>query len=479
MNRWHIKISGYAYTESAREDIVDAWHPSATTRARATDAVNEVEVSEFTTGFDWSTALSSPYEQARVQLAVPYAEMRRLVGLGSIDNNKFTPHASGWLTIYEDVDGTMKTRFYGPVSRVTSGVQTDTKTGTKNTLRLTVTATSWLSVLSRGFRVSAREDLNVAGSLISLSEWTEIMDSVIQAAYTSLPAAFERAWERLAALHTLPTGGTVSDFSAVSHGPIDVQGRNLSQIQIPSMRSTLWGVLTATFQAADFVELYPKWTYTEKDSYATVVYRLRPPSPSISAGGGENYLRDTYQMSASPQYLPLTYRSVSFLPELDAPTLLNDVHQFSVEYDGTSRANYIEVTSPYVGGASLAGISSDPLFLDEDIKRYGLQEYTPEYPYFRDESTPREQLNEMNSYAALLKAEAHRYGSGKVETKYTPDIASHGDWVQWYSYGADSTPLEGYVTSVTHTVKVGENGEVTANSSWTVERVATYQRRGR
>jgi hypothetical protein len=472
MKRWHIKISGYAPQENTVEDVTDPnnfqWGSARySERAR----IDEVDVTEFTTDLKWSNALTSPYEQGAVSLVVPFAEARDLVGLGSVEGLVFRPHASGWLTILEDVSGTLRTRFYGPITRVSSGVQVDAKTGARNTLRLSVAATSWLSVLSRGFKVAKSDSLNVAGSLISFAQWSSIMDAVIQAANTSLPRAFEKAWERLGALQSLPNGEFLSDYAYVTSGPIKVQGRNLSQIQMPPLKGTLWDVLTATFQASDLIELYPKWVQAERESQASLVYRLRPPSLSVLAVNEEGrslYLDDKYG----------TLRDISFVPEdyVDEPIELLDVERFSADYDGTQRVNYIEVTSPYTGASTLAGVPSDPILDEYDIQRYGLHEYTTEYPYIRDEGTIREQVNNLTGYAALLHAEAHRYGSGTIETRYTPDVADHGDWVRWYSYGPDSVPLEGYVTSVTHTVKVAQTGAVSASSSWTVERVSTYQR---
>lgn len=471
MKRWHIKISGYAPQEGTVEDVTDTQWPLSTMRVED-EGINEVDVTEFATDLKWSNALTSPYEQGAVSLVVPFAEAHHLVGLGSVEAGVFRPHASGWLTILEDVSGTLRTRFYGPITRVSSGVQVDAKTGARNTLRLSVAATSWLSVLSRGFKVAKSDSLNVAGSLISFAQWSSITQAIMEAAYTSLPEAFKTTWTRLAGLQPLPTGESLSDYASVTNGPIDVQGRNISQIQLPPFRATLWGVITATFQASDLIELYPRWTHAkDKSSRPTMVYRLRPPSLSVLAVNEEGrslYLDDKYG----------TLRDISFVPEdyVDEPIELLDVERFSVDYDGTQRVNYIEVTSPYTGASTLAGVPSDPIFDGYDIQRYGLHEYTTEYPYIRDEGTIREQVNNLTGYAALLHAEAHRYGSGTVETRYTPDAADHGDWVRWYSYGPDSVPLEGYVTSVTHTVKVAQTGAVSASSSWTVERVSTYQR---
>ena len=465
MRRWIVKVSGYAPQENTVEDVSDSERYDAITRTE-NEGINEVDVTEFTTGLKWTNALTSPYEQGACSLVVPFAEARKLVGLGSVEGDVFRPHASGWLTILEDVSGVLRTRFYGPITRVSSGVGVDAKTGARNTVSLSISATSWLSVLSRGFRVAKSDTLNVAGSLISFERWSSIMDAVIQAATSSLPLAFETAWERLGALQSLPTGELMSDYASVTSGPIEVQGRNLSQIQMPPLQGTLWGVLTSTFQASEFIELFPRWFNTDQGTQAAVVYRLRPPSPRVSRGRGIDYLLKTYT-GADP---------VDFIPDPQEPTELRDVERFSLDYDGTRRVNYIEVTSPYTGGAALAGLSSDPLYIESDIQRYGLHEYTPEYPYIRNEGAIRSQLNELNSYVALLQAEAHRYGTGTVETRYTSDTADHGDWVRWYSYGPDSVPLEGYVTSVTHTVKVNDTGAVTASSSWSVERVSTYQR---
>lgn len=464
--RWVVRLHGFPQAKTAREDIAQSKHPTATTRIER-DGVSEVEVTEYTTDLQWTHSLTSPYEQAVCALAVPFAESRRLVGLGSVEGGRFVPHASGWLGFYERVNGELRTRFFGPVSKVTSGVQTDTRTGARNTLRLTVRADSWLSVMSRGFRVAVSDRLNVAGSLISLSEWQTITQAVMASASTSLPTAFETAWERLGPLHDVPPDMAVSDFATVFTGPIQVQGRNLSQLQVPPMRGNLWDVLTSTFQASAFIELFPRWTYSSDGSFAEIVYRMRPPSSRVAQGRGVDYLLSLYT-GADP---------VDFIPTLPDPTELRDVERFSVDYDGSNRVNYIEVSSPYAGASSLAGLSCDPLVLEEDVRRYGLHEYSAEYPYIRDtEGAIRRQLNEINSYVALLFAESHRYGNGTIDTRYTADQAGVGEWVKWYTYGAESVQMEAYVTAVTHRVKVTPEGAVTASSSWTVERASTSQR---
>lgn len=472
MKRWYIKISGYAPQENTVADISDSQRYDATTRTES-GGINEVDVTEFTTDLKWSNALTSPYEQGAVSLVVPFAEARQLVGLGSVEGGVFRPHASGWLTILEDVSGTLRTRFYGPVTRVSSGVQVDAKTGARNTIKLKVDASSWLSVMSRGFKVAAQDSLSVAGPLISLSRWGEITGAIFNVASQGLPTSFEEAWNRLASLHKTPQGSSLNVFAfPIARSPdvsVEVQGRNVSQIQTPSFATSLWGILTSTFQASEFIELFPRWDYSKGASDAQIVYRMRPPSARVGALAGIDALE---AMGFSNPLLP------SFFPDsFPAPVDLGDVERFSVEYNSSNRTNYIEVTSPYAGASSLAGLSSDPLVLREDVRRYGLHEYSAEYPYIRDtEGAVRDQLNELNSYAALLFAEAYRYGAGSVDTTYESDRAQVGEWVRWASYGAESVQLEGYCTAVTHRVQVNKEGAVTASSSWTVERVSTYQR---
>ena len=443
-----------------------------------TSADKERDVSAYITSFGWTHSIRDPYMSASASLLVPLRDLGELVGLGRVDDRGvFHPHASAWLVIYERHKSQVYTRHYGPISSVTYGVETNSATGARETARFTLQSSSWLTPLQRGFRVSANSRLNVAGSVITLDEWAKIAEAVFASASTSISDAFKTAFESFAT--PLQVSPFADALDATEHTrtreingeptatpAIRVQGRNLSQLQPPPFRATQWDILRQTFSPTDLIELYPTWLQDVRAgrSRAAVVYRLAPIRPSLVADKGESYIKS----------LSLSLPDAPFLDDAQGgePPSIPSVTRYSLTHS-QQRNNYIEVTSPYTGTSDFAGLTSDPAILQDDVGVYGLYEYSTEYPFFRDtEASVRVSINQMTTYATLLKAAAHRYAQGTVEAKYTDGQSiAHGDWVRWLSYGEGSSTFEAYCVSVSHSFKVNREGVLEGRSTYSVERV--------
>lgn len=249
---------------------------------------------------------------------------------------------------------------------------------------------------------------------------------------------------------------------------IDVQGRNLSQLQPPATQGTIWGVIKSTFQASPLVELFPAYIHDpiSRETTRHIIYRLRSPAPRYFEETGRGLLSEYESLSQStPSFYDSAYNTNAVY---EAP----DVMTYSLRYPDT-RNNYIELTSPYTGTGQLAGLSSDPLYHKGDIGAYGLFKYSVSYPYIRaEDKSIRGELNELNRHAAITFGMANRYASGTLITKYVDGTyLSHGDYVRWRSYGPEKHFYEGYITKVSHTLTVNEMGTLEGKSEYTLERV--------
>lgn len=472
MSRWRIEIEGKKGAVQR-----DLWQGFPT-----------MGITRHVTSFTWSHSVSDPYSQASVSVLVSLHDLASL-GLGYVTQRRLVLHASGYLRITEltgaeHYGAGQIERFYGPITAVTAGFKVDKELGTRQTVPLKISASTWLTPLMRGFIVSAKEDLNIGSSLISTSEWGKITEKVlgsagIQGITESLRAAWSELGEPL-------VGGTVLGGVEYMHKrqgyhdkvnrSVDVYGRNLSQLQPPSMQTTLWQVLRNTYQASTLIELYPAYCYDAR-SVATrhLVYRLRPFAPKLdSVSVFYPFIKQFKGQNMS--------ENIQFVDDADLPRIKNEgpaelphVISYDLAYSD-NRNNYLEVTSPYTGAGQLAGLSCDPLYHEGDIEAYGLFRYAESYPYIRSKTNDgdgsiREQLNDLTKYAALVYGFAHQYAKGKVTAKYKDgSTLSHGDWVRWRSYGPEAYYYVGYITKATHTFTVNKMGVLEGASSYDVER---------
>lgn len=456
-----------------------------------------VALTEYVTAASWRYTMAEPYEDASVTLTVPWRVLKDIFKLGSeVAGGAFNPHASGWLEIRESVPQSATTqaprveyttspevdtvtvtakrtggyvrRFLGPVSAVHLGV-TAQHNGAIETAPVTITATSWVSLAQRTLRLTASDTL-VRGSLINVDTWGQIVEGVLASAtgVTSLYTSLVFAWYQLLALfrtpltqyETLagvgePLGDPLERPPGMNRTLTPVQGFNLTQIQVPSLRVSVWGTVTSTWQAApELVDMFPVW-HGQK---AYLIYRLKPLPPSL-------FVSTQWKR---PSFVNVTQRA----PRTQA---IDDVFSVNLSYE-SARANFVEVTSPFVGVTQAAGVSCDPVALLDDIERHGLHEVSLSYPYFRAsegaDGTVRAALNEMVDYAAALYLEGHKYARATVSTKYSPNLL-HGEWARFpaHLYG-ESQYLLGYITEITHSVQVLPSGAVRARTQATLERVS-------
>lgn len=437
------------------------------------------EIQKYVTSFSWSHSVANPYSQATVSALVPLRDIVELE-FGYYDDTRsvLVLHASGYLRISELTGNGAIERFYGPITALSAGFKVDKARGTRQTVPLTFTASTWLMPLMRGFVVSAKDDIDIGTSVIPYSKWQKIAEAVFASADAGgLTASLNTAW---VGLGSPLVGGTVlggADYTKARNSAghtirrsVDVYGRNLSQLQPPPATGTLWGVLQNTYQSSPLVELFPVHLYDAFKGETTrhLVYRLRPFTPRID----DNHTQYLEGLGVEGQRLS----AITFLQEQQisnkGPYETPYVVSYDLSYDD-ARNNYTEVTSPYTGATQLAGLSCDPLYHKGDIEAYGLFKVSIPYPYIRsdEDSKIRAEMNELTKYAALVYSFNHKYASGRLTTKYVDGITlSHGDWVQWRSYGAEAHFYVGYISKMTHSFTVDGRGVLEGSSVYTLER---------
>jgi hypothetical protein len=487
MLKLRVRLLGYGEdTPTSAPDIVS-------TQARP--RVN-VDLTDYVTHASWAYMLTAPYESASLEVVIPYLRLQELFRLGAeIQGGGLALHASGWLEISEEgavqsatggenMTVTLRThtrRFLGPVESVSVGTSAG-HNGAIMTARVQVRAVSWLSVATRTLRLSAVDALT-RGSLISVEQWAQLVEDVVTSSSGDLGTSLTRAWHSMGAFYKTPVdpegtlAGLAEPVTAPSARPqrmartlTPVQGYNLTQVQVPPLRVSVWGLITSTWQASpELVELFPTW----HEGNAYLVYRLKPLQPSLFAQGGAQYFA---RLRGKPTPLPAF---VNIAQRSEATLSLLDPQQVNLQHT-SARGNFIEVTSPFSGVTQAAGVSCDPVALLDDIERHGLHEVTLQYPYFRAnegaEESVRSALNEMVDYAAALYAESHAYATAQVGTAYAPHVLQ-GEWALFNAHvQGDMRFMLGYVTQVQHRVDVLPSGAVQARSTVSLERVSVKGR---
>ena len=447
-----IRVFIHNYTERADEARVDG-------------VDDLVEITDRVTGASWSSSLVAPYEQASVSTSIKIDELD-VLGLGTPRRGSKLPalHASGWLEILDD-DVRV---FYGPINRLSTGLRVE-HTGARKSRDVQLSATSWVSLALRPFRLTSRDDLLVNGSVYDYDAWSQIFEAVFsEGAAVDVARGLALSWERLATLRT-PQGEELSDYEVLitsdqfTDNAIEgrtltrVEGTNISQVPV-SATGSLWSAITGAFQPSpQLIELYP----IRERGRAYLIYRMKPLPPHDGAYFDERgRARGIDDDDSGIKTEPVSVQSIG------------RVVSYTLDYSG-ERNNYVEVTSPYLGVSQLAGLNSSPVIMRDDIARYGLSPLEIAYPLLRETSgSLRTELERLTTYAAALYSEGHAFANAALEVMYQ-DVKV-GEWARWASYleGEGST-LIGYVTRVDQQVRVDPQlGTVTRRTLLQLERVS-------
>ena len=413
----------------------------------------------------WSDSPNPPYQTARVSIAQPFDELAQ-IGLGvTTAAGDVVLRATGWLEITVDNIPV----FFGLVSNIQTGVKVD-RIGGRVSSPLRIQAQSWVSILQRGFRLSGNKAVDNERAILSPEQWGELIKKTIAVAEAkSLNQALSEFWSRTVIgqyiieeklLSTLVYGGAEQPNSRTTIAP--VVGERLTQFQT-SIRGTIWGVLTQTFQAIPaLIDLFPSWD----DGTPMLVYRMRPVSPNVNVVSKYWYEVFDWLDNQHTAFNEL-FRSIKYAD----PYKLSKIKSVSLEYDGTNRSNYIEVYSPFTGSNPLAGLSTDPVFIKDDISRYGLHPIEVPYPFYRESEgdSVRGSLSAITTYVSALYAEAHGYAVAVIESMY--DDAPIGEWVTFDPYNTGKL-WEGYVEVRTHRLRVNKEGAKTLTTQLKLSRVS-------
>lgn len=439
--------------------------------ARRDGAAPRVEITERITAVSWSYSVSAPYETASISTSVRIDELD-VLGIGTPRRGERVPalHASGWVEIIAEEERV----FYGPIIALNTGLKVESS-GRRVSRGVQLSAVSWLSLLSRPFKLSSDERFLVSGGVYDYEQWASIFDRVFSSgAALSVGEGFFGAWRNITS-HKTPEGGALSDFGVVftpedlddfgieGRSLTEVEGTNISQAPVASSGS-LWSIFTNTFQPTpQLIDLFPIWN----KGRPYLLYRMRPPAPDNRA-----YFDRVDQVATEGP-------SAGIDVQVSAdPQLIENVVGYTLNYSG-DRNNYIEVTSPYLGISQLAGLNSDPVLMRDDVERYGLYPLEIPYPLLRDSAgSLRDQLERLSIYAATLYGEDHAYARASLDGFFDRSLKV-GEWARWLGY-SDEVEFHGYITRVDHRVTVNEqSGVVDKHSTLQLERVSQGRRSSR
>jgi len=440
-------------------------HTDSSISARRDGLKATVEITDRVKSASWALSLRDPFETARVTTSIRINELDKL-GLGTPRRDALPAiHASGWLEIRDE---DMRV-FYGPINRLSTGLSVDAQ-GARRSQGVTMSASSWLSIVAQPFKLTTVQALINPSGLYDFAQWADVFEQVFaRGAVQDVAEGLRSSWSSLVPFST-PEGDRLNDYRVlidssdlgnVPRSLTRVVGANISQVPTATTGS-LWATFSQTFAPApQLIELFP----TRENGEPILIYRMKPLAPSVVS----EYFDRADRVSADTDHKSISAHRASSFQEID------DIISYSLEYRG-DRNNYIEVTSSYLGVSPLVGVVSTPYVLGEDVTRYGLHPLEITYPLIRkDEGSIRETLETLTEYATALYAEGHAFATASIETIYSPKIRV-GEWARWYDYTEGGSMMTGYVNTVSHQLNVDTQGKTTRRTSMGVERVSQYGR---
>ena len=149
------------------------------------------DISDYVTEIQYTYSIKSPYEQATLRAKMPLPELYSQLGKKvTPPNSSFldfnTMYADGWATIHEiDTEtNTRQLRFFGVVSSINSGLVAD-QNGLKSTIDLTISLSSWISVLQTPIKLIlssyyTAKRLTINGGASSELAYYEKLESILK-----------------------------------------------------------------------------------------------------------------------------------------------------------------------------------------------------------------------------------------------------------------------------------------------------------
>ena len=441
-------------------------YTTTTPTSRRDGEAPQVELTDRLTSAQWMTSTSAPYERALISLEIRINELD-VLGLGAPRAGSLPAlHCSGWLELREDEEVV----FFGPVTRLSTGL-TVAENGGRKSQGITLEASSWVSIVSRPFRLTSNDAISNRAGLYDYNQWSRLFDAVFASgAVVDVAEGLKSAWESLVTF-TSPTGTPLNEYTVlIDQKDVITRGlpralervRGINLTQVPTQNAgSLWSLFTQTFAPTpELIELYP----IRENGVPFLMYRLKPLPPHVVSG----YFGAGDKRSDESD-LPTAHRAGTYQE-------IRNVVNYSLTYRD-QRNNYIEVTSPYLGISQLAGQNSAPYSASDDQKRYGLHLLDISYPLLDGSAgTIREQLEELTTYATALYSEGNAYATAQVDTTYQEGLRV-GEWARWFDYiEGEGSILVGYVTQVTHKLSIDHQGRAVRRSSVLLERVSQYGR---
>jgi hypothetical protein len=496
------------------------------------------DISDYVTEIQYTYSIKSPYEQATLRAKMPFPELYSQLGKTvTPPNSAFldfnTMYADGWATIHEiDTEtNTRQLRFFGVVSSINSGLVAD-QNGLKSTIDLTISLSSWISVLQTPIKLIlssyyTAKGLTINGGASSELAYYEKLESILKNFLDPRDAI--KQWYTLFSNFLPDTQITKTPLKDVifltRNSDLKAYGvtkRTLTDIVtfnfdtlFPALNNSILSAMTSSFQGEmdSVIEFFPSYEEVStneglfpetvetgpptKKVQPVLIYRYRPlPSDyqrgvsainvSLNQGAIKSEVRVNEQGGGYKQVIEREGGSLNFSsikPDTLKPVEVNTVNNLSISWNAGNRLNLINVSTRASGVNNILGVTTDFYIDEESIKNYGVFSYEATYPFFgstQENKKIRDFATELTTYVRLLLGSGETYGNAQCTSYYEPKI-KQGEYVRiGVSYGVGNIdfPNEyyiGYCTQVTHNHKALPDGRIQRSSSFTLERFQIYQ----
>lgn len=495
------------------------------------------DISDYVTEIQYTYSIKAPYEQATLRAKMPFPEMYAQLGKTVTPPNSafldfITMYADGWATIYElDTEAnTRQLRFFGVVSSINSGLVAD-QNGLKSTIDLTISLSSWISVLQTPIKLIlssyyTAKALTINSGASSELAYYEKLEAILKnfldpkdaikqwySLFSSFMPDTQITNKSLMDVIFLTRNTDLKKYGVSQRTLTDIVTFNFDTL-FPALNNSILSAMTSSFQGEmdSVIELFPSYEEVttneglfsdqvetappKKQIQPVLIYRYRPlPSnyqrsvSAINVSLNQGEIQSETRVNEQGQYEVVYTREggslnfTSIKPDTRKPIEINTVNNLSISWNAGNRLNLINVSTRASGVNNILGVTTDFYIDEESIKKYGVFSYEATYPFFgstQENEKIRDFANELTTYVRLLLGSGETYGNAQCTSYYEPKI-KQGEFVRiGVSYGVTNVdyPNEyyiGYCTQVTHNHKALPDGRIQRTSSFTLDRLQVYQ----
>jgi hypothetical protein len=499
------------------------------------------DISDYVTEIQYTYSIKAPYEQATLRAKMPFPEMYAQLGKTvTPPNSAFLEYnvmqADGWATIYElDTEAnTRQLRFFGVVSSINSGLVAD-QNGLKSTIDLTISLSSWISVLQTPIKLIlssyyTAKALTINSGASSELAYYEKLEAILKNFLDPKDAI--KQWYSLFSSFmpdTQITNKSLKDMIFLTKRKdlktygLPSNSRSLTEIisynfdtLFPALNNSILSAMTSSFQGEmdSVIELFPSYeevTTNEgvfsdqvetgpptKQIQPVLIYRYRPLFDDIAFD--LSAINTNLDVAENTEAIPIIDKNknqigIEYIKQKGSlvfnvkkqtvpPIRINTVNNLSISWSAGNRLNLINVSTRASGVNNILGVTTDFYIDEESIKKYGVFSYEATYPFFgstKENDKIRDFAKDLSTYIRLVLGNGELYGTAQCSSYYEPKIKQGEYVIVGVSYGIQGNQeyardfYIGYCTQVTHNHKALPDGRIQRTSSFTLDRLQVYQ----